>query len=233
MRQSSLQHNIANDERQMSFGNRDVSHTPLTDKEIEYIKHEIRAIGADETKFVFNDLRHMNKSTCYNHVRDIIFVTRNVFPDTKSNSLHPRDLMSVRTVLAHEYYGHRTLRDEYLNDDTMGDDYRTTEEWSDECRASLTAAEITPNLTIEDRCNLINDAKFRAKEAFQHLDETDFMKGILYGYKTEEHNITPDNKQDSTASNKSSMDGLRERFKNVCDMPRMRRSSKTDREWEP
>ena len=41
-----------------------MSHIPLTDEEIEFVKNEIRAIGADESVFVFNHEAHINSSTC-------------------------------------------------------------------------------------------------------------------------------------------------------------------------
>lgn len=224
--------NINGVDRNMSFGRRDISGTPLSDKEIEYIKQEIRTIGADETKFVFNDKRHIDLSTCYNHRRDIIYVTRNIFPDLKSNTNHPRDLMSVRAVLAHEYYGHRTFRDEYLMDDAIGDDYYTTEPWKDEYRASMTAAKITPNLTQEDRAYLVLDAKSRAEEAFQPFEEDDFTKEVLYGYKNDEHNITPNDRR-SPCPYRQSMERLKKRFNNFSFVPPVQNSSQNDygSEW--
>ena len=48
----------------MSNGMRDMSHTPLTDKEISEVKEAIRRIGADESLFVFNDEKHLSRSTC-------------------------------------------------------------------------------------------------------------------------------------------------------------------------
>ena len=35
-----------------------MSHIPLTDEEIEFVKNEIRAIGADESVFVFT-MKHI------------------------------------------------------------------------------------------------------------------------------------------------------------------------------
>jgi hypothetical protein len=103
-------------------------------------------------------------------------------PDNKYGSNHPRDVMSVGAVLAHEYYGHRYYRDEYLLDIEKGDDIFTTPYWEDECRASITAAKITPNLTDLDVSNLIQDAVFRAKETGNLIEMDDFMKEAVYGY---------------------------------------------------
>lgn len=122
--------------KSMSNGMRMYGNSPLTDEEIYFVKREIKRIEADESVFVFNDAEHLSK-TCYNYIDDIVYVGRNVFPDTKYGTLHPRDLMSVRAVLAHEYYGHRSYRQEYLED--MRNNTHTVPEWQDECRASITA----------------------------------------------------------------------------------------------
>ena len=82
-------------DKDMANGMRDTSKKPLSEEEIDFVKSEIRRIGADESVFVFNDEEHLTLSTCYNFVEDKIYVTRNVFPDEKYGSTHPRDLMSV------------------------------------------------------------------------------------------------------------------------------------------
>lgn len=181
---------IAQDNKHMANGMRDMSRTPLTNKEIEYVKSEIQRIEADESLFVFNDADHIHSSTCYNFIEDRIYVTRNVFPDTKYGSVHPRDLMSVGAVLAHEYYGHRIYRDEYISDYKQSPDFHTTELWQDECRASITAAKLAPNLTEKDKSNLIMDAIYRAQEYNHRIEMDDFMKEVIYGYTTGEKNIT-------------------------------------------
>lgn len=89
--------------------------------------------------------------------------------------------MSAAAVLAHEYYGHRSYREEYLNDLEKGT--KSILMWEDECRASVTAAKITPNLTPEERRDLILDAFYRAQEAAQVIEMDSFMKEIVYGYK--------------------------------------------------
>lgn len=225
---------MTEDDKNMANGMRDTSKTPLTDDEIEYVKSQIRAIEADETKFVFNDPKHINRSTCYDFIDDIVYVTRNVFPDNKYGSIHPRDIMSVRAVLAHEYYGHRTYRDEYLNDLNKGKDFHTTEYWQDECRASMTAAEITPNLTEIDKRDLVMDTIYRADEAQQIIETTDFMKEVLYGYKRNEKNITPTVGRITYVS-KESTARLRKRFENIDCLPEMQNTSNTDyfSGWEP
>lgn len=166
--------------KETSDGMRDMSKVPLTDKEIEKLKEEIKRIEADESVFVFNDEAHP-ENTCYNCTVDKVYVSRNVFPDTQYGSIYPRDIMSAAAVLAHEYYGHRPYRDEYLNDLETGAE--SVPLWEDECRASITAAKITPNLTPKERQDLILDAVFRAKEAAHVIEMDNFMKEIVYGYK--------------------------------------------------
>ena len=170
---------ISDEDKNMSNGMRDLSRTPLTDEEIEFVKKEIRRIEADESLFVFNDERYITESTCYSITDDIVYVTRNVFPDTKGYSTHPRDRMSVAAVLAHEYYGHRTYKEEYQEDYNRGDGNITTPIWQDECRASLTAAKITPNLEDIERSWLVDDALFRAGEYGHNIEMDDFMKEML------------------------------------------------------
>jgi hypothetical protein len=138
----------------------------LTAAEVEHLKREITAIGADLSVFVFVDFAKTNYSDSY----DTIFVGANVFPDV--NSIHPRDLMSERAVLAHEYYGHRTFRNTIL----------PARSWNDEFRASYTAAKTAPNLTVSDRRYLILDALERAREAGVTIKHNEFIRGVLYGY---------------------------------------------------
>ena len=109
------------DDKNMANGMLNMSRTPFTEDEIEFVKRAIHRIEADESVFVFNNPYHLSDSTCYNFEVDKVFVTRNVFPDTLYGSSHPRDTMGA--VLAHEYYGHRPNRQEYLSDWGKGHDY--------------------------------------------------------------------------------------------------------------
>lgn len=219
---------ISTDDKDMANGMRNTSKTPLSESEIEFVKSEIQRIGADLSIFVFNDKEHLSSSTCYNFVEDKIYVTRNVFPDEKYGSTHPRDLMSVGAVLAHEYFGHRPYRMEYLSDTEKGDNYHTTPIWQDECRASINAAKIAQNLTDRDKSNLVMDAIYRAKE-FGHLIEMDdFMKEVLYGYSNGEKNITYNITPIHYVS-ESGKNGEAER--RICDSS-MSEMSKTSRDYD-
>lgn len=137
----------------------------LSDSEIETLKNDIKSIGANENIFKFNE----GDVTSYSDRHDIIFVKRDVLPNL--NSFHPRDLMSARAVLAHEYYGHRAHRNTKL--------FPTS--WNDEFRASYSASKNTPNLTDEDRRYLILDALERAKEHGVTIRYNDYIRRIIYG----------------------------------------------------
>lgn len=130
------------------------------------MKEEIKALNADESVFRFNQ----GRQTAYNDKYDYINVRGDVLPDL--NSTHPRDLMSTRAVLAHEYYGHRAYNGTKLPPGS----------WNDEFRASYMAAKNAPNLTDEDRIYLLLDAIERAKEAGVTIKYNDFMRRIIYGY---------------------------------------------------
>lgn len=190
-------------DKDMANGRRNNSGTELTEEEISLVKKEIQRIEADESLFVFNDPGHIKDSTCYNFDEDVVYVTKNVLPDEKYPSSHPRDTMSIGAVLSHEYYGHRTYRKEYLDDWKKGNTYHSIPLWQDECRASLTAAQIAPGLTDIDRRDLVLDAVYRAEEYGQRLEMTDFIKEAIYGYSTSERKLTGVIEQPHYVSEKS------------------------------
>ena len=79
--------------KKMSNGMRMLGNSPLSPEEIAFVKNEIRLIEADESIFIFNSNKHTK--TCYIAKHDRIYIGRNIFPETKYGSTHPRDLMSV------------------------------------------------------------------------------------------------------------------------------------------
>jgi len=163
------QHKMENRTLRKANGLRRGENRRLTADEIEHLKTEIAAIDADIDVFDFE--KHI--FTGYVSDYDQVNIAPNVFPDLNSTS--PRDRMSERAVLAHEYYGHRTHRNTTLNKGS----------WNDEFRASYIAAKITPNLSNEDRQYLILDALDRAKESGVNITLNSFMTEVLYGYKKE------------------------------------------------
>ena len=151
--------------RGMANGGRRPSLHVLTDDEIKALRADIDSIKADPSVFAFN----AGTQTCYYDELDIINVRGDVLPDL--TSLHPRDLMSSRAVLAHEYYGHRAHRGTKLSKGA----------WNDEFRASYSAAKNAPGLSDEDRRYLILDALERAKESGVTIKYNDFIRRTLYG----------------------------------------------------
>lgn len=165
----------------LASGNRRSPFYVLSDEDIAAVKQEIAAIGADENEFVFNS--ESVRGTCFLARDGKVHIKGNIFPDNYSD--HPRDRMSVRAVLAHEYYGHRPNRQQYLIEDSVTSDEErnrlTSLMWADEFRASYMAAKNAPGLTDEDRQYLIMDAISRAKEAGVSIRYNDFMRRVLYG----------------------------------------------------
>ena len=153
-------------ERGMASGARKSYLIPLSEADKKFILKEIDKIGADRRFFVFRD----GAPTVYSDKRDKIFVSSSVFP-SNDGSTHPTDLLSVRAVLAHEFYGHKAKRNTKLVEGS----------WNDEFRASYLAAKNSPGLTDEDRSLLISDAMQRAKDAGVNIKLNAFMRRCLYG----------------------------------------------------
>lgn len=152
-------------ERPMANGARRSNTYILSEKEIEFIKGEAENIGIPLDILSFNE----GNVTGVNEVMGLIRIRGDVLPDKSSNN--NRDLLSVRAVLAHEYYGHfKHIPSEY----PIGD-------WRDEFRASYEAALNAPNLSDEDRSRLIIDAYERQKEAGEFNGYSEEAKRILFG----------------------------------------------------
>ena len=149
-------------------GYRQPPHYLLNNEDIQHLKNEIRAIGADKSVFMFN----AGTKTAFFDRKRVVNVKGDIFPDL--NSIHPRDLMSERAVLAHEYYGHFCF---FPSSFKSGD-------WRDEMRASYIAAIKTPNLSNKDRTYLILDAYERAKEAGHYFEYSKKAREIIYGYES-------------------------------------------------
>ena len=112
--------------------------------------------------------------TCYSDDRNKVFIGSDIFP-SDDNSSHNRDTMSVKAVLAHEYYGHHHFKKTKLKD---GDP-------RDEIRASYYAAVHAPGLSAFERQQLMRDALDRASDAGIKLNYTKQVRELLYGYKDE------------------------------------------------
>jgi len=104
--------------RNLPNGLRTAPNHNLTDEEISSLRNDIVAIKADENVFKFN----VGRRTGYDDVLDEIRVRGDVLPDLDSN--HPRDRMSSRAALAHEYYGHRANRGTKVPNGAWNDEFR-------------------------------------------------------------------------------------------------------------
>lgn len=153
-------------ERGMASGARKSFLLPLSEADKVFVLQEIDRIGADRRFFEFRD----GAPTGYSDKRDKIFISSSIFP-SDDGSTHPTDLLSVRAVLAHEFYGHRANRNTKMVEGS----------WNDEFRASYMAAKNSPGLTDEDRSLLISDAMQRAKDAGVNIKLNTFMRRCLYG----------------------------------------------------
>ena len=155
------------DTRNMANGGRKSKFIKLTEAEKDFIIKEAKAIGIDEKYIRFRDCR----ATGYDDEDNLIYVSSQIFP-AQDDSPIARDRMSVRAVLAHEYYGHMANRNTSL----------PRNNWIDEFRASYRGAQKCSNLTDEERADLVRDAYDRAKEAGVTVKLTKFARRVLYGF---------------------------------------------------
>lgn len=138
----------------------------LTDSEIQSVIDDAKSIDINPDVLRFN----RGSQTGFLETRGCINIRGDILPDP--DGLTARDRMTQRAVLAHEYYGH------YKNHPSPYE----INDWRDEFKASYDAAINTPNLTDEERRDLMIDAYDRAKEAgaFDGYDEV--ARRIIYGF---------------------------------------------------
>ena len=156
-------------------GNRAPAYYMLRYDEILLIIKEAEAIGIAPEYMRFNNPNV--DGTSYDPWLDTINIRGNIFSDP--HSPHPRDVMSVKAVLAHEYYGHRPYRAQYLLELEKGTSRDT---WNDEFRASYMAALKAPGLSDDERRSLMLDAVARATEAQVAIQLNKTMRMMIYGY---------------------------------------------------
>ena len=153
-------------DRGMANGKRRDRSYILTDDDISYVTAEAEAIDIPSEVLNFN----VGNQTGFSDFYGVINIRGDIFPDESSS--HNRDTLSVRAVLAHEYYGHyKAYPSPYLPGD-----------WRDEFHASYNAAVHTPNLSDTDRGKLMVDAYDRAREAGVILDYDTTARRLIYGY---------------------------------------------------
>lgn len=153
-------------ERQMANGQRHSIFVDFTDEMKEEIFKEADSIGIPREKLMFSS----GKGTHFDDELGKVYVEGDIYP-SDDGSTYTRDRLNIRSVLAHEYYGHGQFRWTEL---PIGD-------WRDEFRASYRAALDTPALTVEERAFLMRDALDRANEAGISLTYTDIIRSVLNG----------------------------------------------------
>lgn len=156
-------------QRGMSNGQRKSPWYKLNDEDIKTVKSIASDINIPLDVLRFNT----GYQTGFSDFDEIINIKGDVFPDLNSTNL--RDRLSIKCVLAHEYYGH------YKNHPSnfkVGD-------WRDEFKASYRAAIDTPNLTDDERRMLMLDAYDRAKEAGVTVTYNKTARRLIYGYDEE------------------------------------------------
>lgn len=138
----------------------------LSEDEIRSVLEDAKALGIDEKLLRFNK----GSKTGFSDERGCINIRGDILPDP--DGISARDGMSQRAVLAHEYYGHLL---NHPSEYEMGD-------WRDEFRASYDAAIKAPNLTAEERRDLMIDAYDRLKEAGAFKGYDEIARRIIYGF---------------------------------------------------
>lgn len=153
-------------QRNMANGLRKSPQYILNEQDIQSVLKDAEILKIPKEVLLFNEGTQTGFSDRYK----IINIRGDVFPDIESHYL--RDRLSVKAVLAHEYYGHYQ---NHPSEFKIGD-------WRDEFRASYRAAIDAPGLSDEERGMLMIDAFDRAKEAGISVKYNNKARRIIYGY---------------------------------------------------
>ena len=156
----------------------------LSDKEIKAVIEAAKSIDIAPESLVINDLEYLDNSTetIYDYHDDKIYITKNVFQEIK-NDFIIRDLLSVRSFLAREYYGRRHFLRDYIKRDHRSSPSECQESytWQDEANASIYAARFAPGLDQRDRALLYQDAVYCAYVYSQTFRLDEHMKSVIFG----------------------------------------------------
>lgn len=152
--------------RKMANGLRESPSHILSEAEIKSIVNDAESLDIPIDVLRFNK---GNQTGFLDRTR-LINIKGDILPDLSSTI--PRDCMSQRAVLAHEYYGHFKSHPSRF---VVGD-------WRDEFMASYRAALETPNLSDDERRMLMLDAYDRAKDAGVSVKYNKEARRIIYGY---------------------------------------------------
>ena len=152
--------------RKMANGLRTPASYVLSEDDVKSISKDAESIQIPEKVLDFNK----GGRTGFSDEDVKIHVRGDILPDLSSDN--PRDRMTPRAVLAHEYYGHYKAHPSNFR---VGD-------WRDEFRASYRAALDAPGLDDDERRSLMIDAYERAKEANVPVKYNKAARRIIYGY---------------------------------------------------
>lgn len=159
-------------------GLRTLSENVLNESEIAEVVMAAESLEIPAECLVFNDEKSLMgvEGTCYHREDDKIYVTRDVFPDQHKNSTHPRDILTVSSVLAIEYYGRR----KYLKKNpSVVCDWRSEVDWV------VDTARFAPCLTKLERALVYHYAAVIAEEhgyiimRDEHMNSIDFGDGTV------------------------------------------------------
>lgn len=125
-------------------GLRTLSENKLSEEEMSEVIKAAESLDIPKTVLVFNDEQTIMgvDGTGYRRDEDMIYITRDIFPDKSKQPLHARDLLSVRCMLAIEYYGRRKFCKKAP---------QVTMTWKDEVAIIVDTARFAPSLTDYER----------------------------------------------------------------------------------
>lgn len=160
-------------------GLRTLSENELDESEIAEVIKAAESVEIPAEYFVFNDEKSLLgvEGTCYHREDDKIYVTRDVFPDQNELSLHPRNLLSVKSILAIEYYGRRK---------NCLDNPSASYDWRAKVECVTDVSRFAPGLTQYEKMMLIQYVGCIAEEHGYSVINDEYDKSILYGDGTAE-----------------------------------------------
>lgn len=136
----------------------------VTDAEAQEIGSVFEELGGVRADLRFN----YGFQTGFHDASRKFHIRGDIFPHEEPGGIRARSRMSIRAVLAHEIGHSRTFDRPLL---PIG-------HWFDEYRASLWAADNVPNLTGEDRGDLLADALDQYREALSDFGEAEVAKHV-------------------------------------------------------
>jgi hypothetical protein len=135
----------------------------LSQETIKELKDFAVKLGMPEDRIVYSD----TNNTSYGEIWDFLVIGTDVLP-LKNRTKNPNSNISAKGALGHEIIGHREARFKAKTQNII---------CLEEAQASIRAARFTPELTFNERADLIRDAVYRLnKNGYKIRD----VKDILY-----------------------------------------------------